>query len=79
MTLPSLKHVRISSQQELRNWIEKNSNLNGEFMIVTYSKKSPKKHVRTVQVRDTLERTGWSLSRSFTLNGDLVGHVVSSA
>ena len=67
------------SEQELSYWIEMNSALDGEFMIVTCSKKSPKKCASSVLVRYRLNARGWSVRRSFTLNGDLVGRVVSAA
>jgi len=47
-------------------------------MIVTCFRKSLKKYVGTVQVRDTLKAKRWRVSRSFTLNSDPVGHVVSA-
>lgn len=78
MNIPRLKRVKVSSEQELRNWIAKNHLRDDEFMIVTSSKKAPKKHISTAQLRDVLGEKGWIVSRSYTLDGNLVGHVVSA-
>jgi len=76
MTLPRLKRMRVSTEQELRNWISKNHLQDiEEVLIVTCSKKSPKKYVSSAQVRDVLREKGWTVSRSYTLEGSLVGHV----
>lgn len=77
MIIPKLKRVKISSLLELRNWCAKNSTHQQEVMIVTCNKKSRDKHISTNQVRDTLSENGWTVGQSYTLDGNLVGHVVS--
>lgn len=79
MAIPNLKRIKVASKQELSNWAAKNSDHDAEVMIVTCSKKSPKKYVSGAEVRDALGAQGWTVSRSYTLEGGLVGHVVSAA
>lgn len=79
MTLPRLKRIKVSSERELRSWLTKNSESGQEVMIVTCNKKSRDKYVSSDQVRGALDENGWVAGRSYTLDGDLVGHVVSHA
>jgi len=78
MIIPKLKRIKVSSEQELRNWLAKNSGHKQEVMIVTCNKKSRDKHVSSDQVRETLGEKGWAAGQSYTLDGNLVGHVVSN-
>ncbi|WP_298857940.1 hypothetical protein [uncultured Sulfitobacter sp.] len=77
MTIPKLKRVKVSSEQELRNWLAKNSKHGQEVIIVTCNKKSPDKHISSDQVRNAFGELGWASDRSYTLDGNLVGHVAS--
>ncbi|MEP5155362.1 hypothetical protein [Planktotalea sp.] len=77
MKIPKLKRIKISTEQELRNWLVKNSTNQQAVMIVTANKKSHDKHVSSEQVRDTLSENGWTARQSYTLDGNLVGHVAS--
>jgi hypothetical protein len=77
MIIPKLKRIKVSSEQELRNWLAKNSEHKQEVMIVTCNKKSRDKHVGSERVRDALSENGWVAGQSYTLDGNLVGHVVS--
>ncbi len=79
MTIPKLKRVKISSELDLRTWLAKNSELRQEVMIVTCNKSSPDKYVSSDQVRNVLGESGWAAGRRYTLDGNLVGHVVSPA
>ena len=78
MIIPKLKRVKVSSELELRNWLAKNSEQRQEVMIVNCNKKSRDKHISSDQVRDALGENGWSAGQSYTLDGNLVGHVVSN-
>lgn len=77
MIIPKMKRVKVSSVLELRNWLAKNSTQQQEVMIVTCNKKSREKHISSDQIRDTLIENGWTAGQSYTLDGNLVGHVVS--
>lgn len=77
MIIPKLKRIKVSSEQELRNWLAKNSDCKQEVMIVTCNKKSREKHVSNDQLREALGEIGWAVGRSYTLDGNLVGHVIS--
>ena len=78
MTVPKLKRIKISSEQGLDNWLAKNSE-KGEVLLVTCGKKSPDKFVSSEQVRLALNEHGWTAGSSFTLKGNLVGHVAKHA
>lgn len=52
MTQAKLKRIKVSSVDELRNWLTKNSDRPQEIMIVTCNQKSPEKHISSAQVRD---------------------------
>lgn len=77
MTIPNLKRIKVSSEQEIRNWLAKNPEYKQDVMIVTCNKKSRDKFVSNEQVRNTLSEQGWSAGQSYTLKGNLVGHVAS--
>lgn len=77
MMIPKLKRIKVSSEQELRNWLANNTAQQQDVMIVTCNKKSREKHVSSDQVRDALIENGWVAGQSYTLDGNLVGHVVS--
>ena len=78
MIISKLKRVKVSSELELRNWLAKNSEQRQEVMIVTCNKKSADKHISSDQVRKALSENGWATCQSYTLDGNLVGHVVSN-
>ena len=71
------KRVKISSEQELRNWLDKNPGDGQRVMLVTYNKASCEKHVSREQIRDALDVYGWDDGPRTTLNGNLIGHVIS--
>lgn len=77
MNIPNLKRIKVSSEQELRNWLTKNTELKQDVMIVACNAKSRDKHITSIQVRDVLSENGWASGLSYTLAGDLVGHVAS--
>ncbi|MEP5760573.1 MAG: hypothetical protein ABJ327_14920 [Litoreibacter sp.] len=77
MLVPKLKRIKVSSEQELRNWLAKNTDHEKEVMIVTCNKKSRDKHISSDQVRNALSANGWACGKSYTLDGNLTGHVVS--
>ncbi|MGD1886846.1 MAG: hypothetical protein ACFB01_06945 [Cohaesibacteraceae bacterium] len=75
MIIPKLKRVKVSTEPELRNWLRKNSVLSHDVMIVTCNKKSQDKHISSEQVRFALDEAGWTAGRSYTLEGNLDGHI----
>ena len=75
MTIPKLKRVKVSSEQELRSWLAKNGGVAQHVMIVTCNKTSPDKYIRSEDVRRALLEQGWTAGQSFTLSGNLTGHV----
>ncbi|KLN61702.1 hypothetical protein WH96_05105 [Kiloniella spongiae] len=77
MNIPKLKRIKVLSEQELRNWLGKNSEQEQEVMIITCNKKSRDKYLSRDQVRSALNEHGWTAGQSYTLNGNLIGHVVS--
>jgi hypothetical protein len=76
MTLPKLKRIKVTSERDLQNWLTKNKGHGQDVMIVTCNKTSLKKHISTVHLHRVLKETGWTAGRSYTLDGNLVGHVV---
>ena len=78
MNIPRLKRIKISSEQELRSWLAKNSECEQKVMIITCNAKSRDKHVSSNNVRSALGKTGWVAGRSYTLDGNLIGHVISN-
>jgi hypothetical protein len=77
MTKPRLKRIKVSTEQELRNWLAKNSAPQQEVMIVTCNKNSREKPIGSAQVRRVLGGSGWIVGHSQTLVGNLSGHVIS--
>jgi len=77
MIIPKLKRIKVSSEQELRSWLAKNSEREQEVMIITCNKKSRDKHLSRDQVRCALNEHGWAAGQSYTLGGNLVGQVVN--
>lgn len=75
MTIPTLKRIKVSSAQDLRNWLSQQAGYPQDVMIVTCDKTSRTKHVSSDEVRKALHDSGWMAGRSYTLNGHLVGHV----
>lgn len=75
MTIPTLKRIKVSSAQDLRNWLSQNATHSEDVMVVTCDKTSRTKHVSNDEVRQTLLDNGWTAGRSYTLNGNLIGHV----
>lgn len=79
MTIPKLKRIKVSTVQELRSWLASDSTKPQDVMIVTCNQRSQNKYVSSQQVRDVATETGWRSGRSYTLDGNLVGHIVSKA
>ena len=77
MIIPKLKRIKVSSEQELRNWLAKNSEHKQDVIIITCNSKSRDKHVSSNQVRHALSESGWAAGQSYTLDGNLVGHIAS--
>ncbi|MGH1368450.1 MAG: hypothetical protein ACRBCL_07510 [Maritimibacter sp.] len=77
MTIPKLKRVKVASEQELRTWLNKNSGQAQDVMIVTCNKKSHQKYIARDQLYDAVVLSGWTAGRRYTLDGNLVGQVIS--
>lgn len=78
MTIPVLKRIKVSTEEDLRTWLGKHSGYPRDVMIVTCSKTSRNSYLGSAQVRDIVRRSGWTAGRSYTLDGDLMGHVASN-
>lgn len=79
MIIPKLKRIKVSTEQELRTWLRNNAEHQQEVMIVTCNRKSPDKYISSDLVRDAVSESGWNAGRSYTLDGNLVGHVITNA
>lgn len=77
MSIPNLKRVKLNSEQELINWLAKTNGPMPDVMLVTCNSKSHDKYLTTEQVRQAIVDRGYRAGRRYTLNGNLVGHVVS--
>ncbi|MFD1344643.1 hypothetical protein [Litorisediminicola beolgyonensis] len=76
MTMPNMKRVKVSSEQALRNALAKGPGSRLEMMIVTCDATSRDTHISSEQVRQAARENGWQPGRSYTLNGNLLGHVI---
>ena len=77
MTIPNLKRVKILSEDELRVWLGKNSDIQQSVMLVMFNKASGAKHIGTDVVNAALDDLGWVSGRIYTLHGNMIGHVIS--
>lgn len=55
----NFRKVEITSQGELREWLEKNHETSESIWLVTFKKVAPKKYVSTSEVLDELLCFGW--------------------
>ena len=76
MAIPKLKRIKVSTETELRNWLGRNAGQGQEVMIVTCNRTSRHKYISSHLVREAVLESGWRPGRSYTLEGNLVGHVV---
>jgi len=77
MTIPNLKRIKINSEVELSTWLTNNADLEKSVMLVTFNKNSPEKHVSHDAVHSALKTHGWTPGRRYTLNANLIGHVIA--
>ena len=77
MNVPQLKRIRVSSLREVQTWLVKNKSWPDEVMLVTYNQKSAGESVSREELEIVVVEHGWALGRSYTLNRDLVGHVIA--
>ena len=77
MRVPKLKRIKVSSERELNDRLAGHSAPGQRVMLVTCNKKSPGKYLSRAQVRDALAEHGWREGPSYTLDGHLVGRVIS--
>lgn len=59
MSLEDLERIEVSSQQELRNWLEAHHDQNESVWLVTFKKANPEKYVSREEVLDELNAFGW--------------------
>ena len=79
MQIPTLKRITVTSEQQLGIWLAKQSAQAESVMLVTHTKASHKTYVSREQVEQMLAAHGWIAGRRYTLNPDLLGHVISKA
>lgn len=77
MGVPNLKRVKVSSEQDLRNWLGKQPVDAQSVMLVTCCDTCSDKYLSREQVGDALDQHGWVSGFSYTLNGNLLGHVIN--
>ena len=76
MSIPKLKRIKVSSEQQIRNWLAKNASQTGPVMLVTCNRISRTKHVARDAVQRALPDHGWTEGRAYTLKGNLDGRVI---
>ncbi len=79
MNSPTLRRMKVSSEQELGNWLAKHSGEEQEVKVVTCNRKSCNKFVSCERVRGALGDHGWTAGARCMLNGNLIGHAASHA
>lgn len=79
MGMPKLKRIKVSSDAQLRQWLSQNKDIGQQVMIITCDKTSPDNHISSQEVRAALSDLGWTAGRSYTLPGNLMGHVAAHA
>lgn len=77
--IPSLKRVKVETRQELETWLTRNAGGSEDVMIVTRGKRSSDTTLSRQDVRQALQDASWRAGRSYTLNGNLVGHIAHRA
>jgi len=75
--IPSLKRLTISSQGQLESWLAKHSGGAQSVMLVTHANASHPDYVGREHVAEALAVHGWQAGRRYTLNADLLGHVIT--
>jgi hypothetical protein len=77
MTIPSLKRIKVASEQALNDWLAAQPEGPQSVMLVTFNKAAPARSVSRDQVARAVQDHGWVAGRRYTLNKTLVGHVIS--
>lgn len=77
MTIPNLKRVKISKSEELDVWLRKNCDYAQSIMLVLFDQSSGEKFIPVEIVNELVLLHGWQSGRRYTLNGNLIGHVIS--
>lgn len=78
MTIPNLKRIKVTSGLELTTWLSKQDRDGQSVMLVTHADQNHSKHVGRNQVDAALTAHGWTSGMRYTLNGGLLGHVISA-
>jgi predicted alpha/beta-hydrolase family hydrolase len=71
--------VTISSQAQLASWLAKHPGDAQSVMLVTHVDASHRDYVSREDVAEALAVHGWSAGRRYTLNADLLGHMIAKA
>lgn len=79
MTIPTLKRIKVASLSQLNTWLAKNAEPGSRVMLVTCDKSSRDQYLSNQEVDEALSQHGWQAGRRYTLNGGLIGHVISPA
>lgn len=77
MTIPALKRVRISSIDQLQDWLRKNCEHPGPVMLVTSLRPESAGFLERDRIAKTLAKHGWTAGPRYTLSEDRLGHVIS--
>jgi len=77
MTIPNLKRIKVHSIPELTAWLAKQPSDAQSVMLVTYTDATHDKYVSREQLHDAIIAHGWAAGFRYTLNGNLVGQVIS--
>lgn len=79
MTVPRMKRITASSEQELEARLSAGSDCPDEVMIVIGTGRAAAGELTRDCVRRVLERSGWQVGRRYTLYGNRVGQVACRA
>ncbi len=76
MDRPNLKRITIAAERDLRNWLSKFDGPEQTVMLITPCQSSRKGGLSQDQVQAALSDHGWKPGRRYTLNANLLGHVI---
>lgn len=76
MNMPSLKRIRVTSEQQLRSRLARLSPDDASVMLVTCTRSTPDKYLSPDCIRSAVIAHGWSNGRRYTLNANQIGHVI---
>ena len=71
----NLKRIKVSSLEEIALWLRRNDTAPREVMFITLGNTSGDRHIPSHAVRKVLSDHGWTPGATYTLPGNLEGHV----